>query len=126
MTAPEQISKGDVTMAENSRERRERAGADARSQQEADAQLVREKTARLRALRLARDAEAGGKIVNNTGKKTGKKTVDSAASAGTRARPVYPYRSGSLPSKKMVATIDSSWQANRVTFPAWTLLTTPF
>jgi hypothetical protein len=48
-------------MAENSKERRERAGADARSQQEAEAQAVREKTARLRALRLARDAEAGNK-----------------------------------------------------------------
>jgi hypothetical protein len=72
-------------MAENSRDRRERAGADARSQQEADAQLVREKTARLRALRLARDAEAGSKTVNNTAKKTGKKTADSVASVGTPA-----------------------------------------
>jgi hypothetical protein len=49
-------------MAENSKEKRERAGTDARLQREAEAQAVREKTARLRALRLARDAEAG----NNT------------------------------------------------------------
>jgi hypothetical protein len=68
-------------MAENSKERRERAGADARSQQEADAQVVREKTARLRALRLARDAETGDKTAN----KTVNKTVKSAATAGKPA-----------------------------------------
>jgi|HubBroStandDraft_6_1064221.scaffolds.fasta_scaffold216775_1 hypothetical protein len=68
-------------MAENSKERRERAGADARSQQEADAQVVREKTARLRALRLARDAEAG----NKTASKPAKKTLDSAGTAGKPA-----------------------------------------
>jgi hypothetical protein len=72
-------------MAENSKERRERAGADARSQQEADAQLVREKTARLRALRLAREAEAGSSTASNTAKKTAKKTADSAAGVGPPA-----------------------------------------
>ena len=70
-------------MAENSKERRERAGANARSQQEADAQVVREKTARLRALRLARDAEAGNKTAN----KTAKKTANSAATSGKPAAP---------------------------------------
>lgn len=59
-------------MAENSKERRERAGADARSQQEADAQAVREKTARLRALRLARDAQAGNKTANGAAAVVGK------------------------------------------------------
>ena len=46
-------------MAENLKDKRDRASADARSQQEANAEAVREKTARLRALRLARDAETG-------------------------------------------------------------------
>lgn len=68
-------------MAENSKERRERAGADVRSQQEADAQSVREKTARLRALRLARDAEAG----NQPAKSTAKSAIKSAATAGKPA-----------------------------------------
>jgi hypothetical protein len=43
-------------MADPSRENRERASAKAVSQHEADAQLLREKTARLRALRLAHEA----------------------------------------------------------------------
>jgi hypothetical protein len=66
-------------MTENSKNRRERAGADARSQQEAEAQLVREKTARLRALRLARDAE----VVN----KTAKGAATTGKPAATKRKP---------------------------------------
>jgi hypothetical protein len=65
-------------MTENSKNRRERAGADARSQQEAEAQLVREKTARLRALRLARDAE----VV-----KTAKGAATTGKPAATKRKP---------------------------------------
>jgi hypothetical protein len=72
-------------MAENSKERRERAGADTRSQQEAEAQSVREKTARLRALRLARDAEAGNQTAKSTARSAAKSTVKSAATAGKPA-----------------------------------------
>lgn len=43
-------------MADNLNEKHKRAGTKARSQQEADAQVIREKTARLRALRLAHEA----------------------------------------------------------------------
>ena len=43
-------------MADVFKEKRERAGIKAMSQHEADAQLVREKTARLRELRLAQEA----------------------------------------------------------------------
>jgi len=76
-------------MAENSKERRERAGADARSQQEAEAQFVREKTARLRALRLARDAAAGNQTAKSPAKSpaktSAKSTTKSAATAGKPA-----------------------------------------
>jgi hypothetical protein len=50
-------------MADPHKEKRERAGIRAMSQHEADAQLLRDKTARLRELRLAREAAnaaAGG------------------------------------------------------------------
>jgi hypothetical protein len=43
-------------MADLFKEKRERAGIKAMSRHEADAQLVREKTARLRELRLAQEA----------------------------------------------------------------------
>ncbi len=43
-------------MTDNPNEKRKRADAKAMSQQEADAQLMREKTARLRELRLAHEA----------------------------------------------------------------------
>lgn len=43
-------------MAENLKEKREREGAVAMAQYEAEARAVREKTARLRELRLAREA----------------------------------------------------------------------
>jgi hypothetical protein len=46
---------GEDTMAESSGEKRQRPGK-AMLQHEADAQLLREKTARLRELRLAREA----------------------------------------------------------------------
>ena len=66
-------------MADPHKEKRERAGIRAMSQHEADAQLLRDKTARLRELRLAREAAdaaaGGGAIVNGRGaikKKTGK------------------------------------------------------
>jgi len=45
--------KEDITMADPSRDKRERA---AKATYEAEAQLLREKTARLRELRLAREA----------------------------------------------------------------------
>ncbi len=66
-------------MADPHKEKRERAGIRAMSQHEADVQLLRDKTARLRELRLAReaaDAAAGGAAVANghaaIKKKTGK------------------------------------------------------
>jgi hypothetical protein len=103
-------------MAENSKERRERAGADARSQQEADAQVVREKTARLRALRLARDAEAGNKTARrlparlprrrSTARRPPASPLRPRKSPAARGRPVCPYRSGWRLSKKMAATIE--------------------
>jgi len=43
-------------MADPHKEKRERAGISAMSQHEAEAQALRDKTARLRALRLAREA----------------------------------------------------------------------
>jgi hypothetical protein len=46
-------------MADLFREKREKAGTKAMSQLEIDAQLMREKTARLRELRLAREAANG-------------------------------------------------------------------
>ena len=42
-------------MADHFKEKRQRAGIKAMSQHEADAQAIREKTTRLRALRLARE-----------------------------------------------------------------------
>ena len=66
-------------MADHYQEKRARAGTTAMSQHEADAQLLREKTARLRALRLAQEAAnrpAGGAASPNgratTKKKAGK------------------------------------------------------
>lgn len=47
-------------MAENLKEKREREGAVAMAQYEAEARALREKTARLRELRLAREAAGGG------------------------------------------------------------------
>ena len=43
-------------MADNLNEKHKRAGTKARSQHEADAEVIREKTARLRELRLAHEA----------------------------------------------------------------------
>jgi hypothetical protein len=45
-----------LIVADNVNDKHKRAGTRARSQQEADAQVVREKTARLRELRLAHEA----------------------------------------------------------------------
>jgi hypothetical protein len=65
-------------VADESKHKRERAGAKAMPQYEADAQAVREKTERLRALRLARDGAdkpAGATPANRriaTKKKSGK------------------------------------------------------
>jgi hypothetical protein len=63
-------------MVDPHKEKRERAGITAMSQHEADAQLLREKTARLRALRLAQETAAGGTASSNgrstTRKKAGK------------------------------------------------------
>jgi len=66
-------------MADPHKEKRDRVGATAMSYHEAEAQLLREKTARLRALRLAREAAdkaAGGPTVSSgrtaTKKKAGK------------------------------------------------------
>jgi hypothetical protein len=68
-------------MADPHKEKRERAGK-AMSQHEADAQLLREKTARLRELRLAREAAnaASGSATTTNGhtaikKKLGKQRV---------------------------------------------------
>lgn len=55
-------------MADNLKEKREREGAVAMAQYEAEARAVREKTARLRELRLAREAAAAASPVS--GKKT--------------------------------------------------------
>jgi len=46
-------------MQDSFKEKREKAGSKAMSQLEMDAQLIREKTARLRALRLAHEAANG-------------------------------------------------------------------
>ena len=70
-------------MADPYKEKRERAGIKAMSQHEADAQLLREKTARLRELRLAQEAAnsaAGGAVTAANGhtaikKKAGKPRV---------------------------------------------------
>jgi hypothetical protein len=66
-------------MADPHKEKRERAGVRAMAQHEADAQLLREKTARLRELRLAREAAdaAAGRAASAKGptaikKKAGK------------------------------------------------------
>jgi hypothetical protein len=66
-------------MADPHKEKRERAGITAMSKHEADAQLLREKTARLRALRLAHEAANGAASSaaapigrSTTKKKTGK------------------------------------------------------
>jgi hypothetical protein len=45
-------------MADHFKEKRQRTGIKAMSQHEADAQAIREKTTRLRALRLAREGPA--------------------------------------------------------------------
>ena len=71
-------------MAENLKEKREREGAAAMAQYEAEARALREKTARLRELRLAREAAAGpipGKKApakKKSGKKPGKAELLSA------------------------------------------------
>jgi hypothetical protein len=69
-------------MADPHKEKRERAGIKAMSQHEADAQLLREKTARLRELRLAHEAAnaaasgaavAGRPAVKKKARKSGEK-----------------------------------------------------
>jgi hypothetical protein len=69
-------------MADPHKKQRERASIKAMSQHEADAQLLREKTARLRELRLAQEAAhgaAGGTVAANGNmaikKKAGKPRV---------------------------------------------------
>ncbi len=47
-------------MPDSFKDKREKAGTKAMSQLEMDAQVIREKTARLRALRLAKEAANGG------------------------------------------------------------------
>lgn len=71
-------------MADRFKEKRERNGISAVSQHEADAQLVREKMARLRALRLAQEAtnDAAGRaaasrpaVAKKKARKSGEKTA---------------------------------------------------
>ena len=50
------LTKKETTLANNSKETRDREAAQAKALYEADAQAVREKTARLKALRLAKEA----------------------------------------------------------------------
>jgi hypothetical protein len=49
-------------MPDSFKEKREKAGSKVMSQLEMDAQLIREKTARLRELRLAKEAANGGPV----------------------------------------------------------------
>ncbi len=64
-------------MAENLKEKREREGAQAMAQYEAEARAAREKTARLRELRLAHEAAnkpSAGTPVKKKARKKGEKS----------------------------------------------------
>jgi hypothetical protein len=79
-------------LASNSKETRDREAAQAKALYEADAQAVRDKTARLKALRLAKEAaelETGvaKKSVTPKGKKK-------AANSKTKAQPLSDWLKG--------------------------------
>ncbi len=66
-----------MTMAESLKEKREREGAQAMAQYEAEARAAREKTARLRELRLAHEAAnktSAGAPVKKKARKKGQKS----------------------------------------------------
>jgi hypothetical protein len=74
-------------MAENLKDKREREGAVAMAQYEAEAKAVREKTARLRELRLAH--EAANPVLPGAGKKTPAKKKP--AKKGGKAEPLSDW-----------------------------------
>jgi hypothetical protein len=74
-------------MAENLKDKREREGAVAMAQYESEARAIREKTARLRELRLAH--EAANKALPSAGKKTSVKKK--SAKKGGKAEPLSDW-----------------------------------
>lgn len=73
-------------LAEQRKREREEDGRKAMSEYEAEKIAIREKSARLRALRLAREAEQAAQPPARPARKTASKTASkTAAKAGTRA-----------------------------------------
>jgi hypothetical protein len=77
-------------VTDSSNEDRDRAGAKAVPQHEADARLLREKTARLRELRLAREA-ANPTVNDAAGKRTVVKAKKAHAASAKKAVPLSDW-----------------------------------
>jgi hypothetical protein len=79
-------------LASNSKETRDREAAQAKALYEADAQAVRDKTARLKALRLAKEAaELETGVAKKSAAPKGKKK---AANSKTKAQPLSDWLKG--------------------------------
>lgn len=81
-------------MAGNSKETRDREAAQAKALYEADAQAVRDKTARLKALRLAKEAAELGAGVSVSKKTVAPKGKKKAADSKAKGQPLSDWLKG--------------------------------